>query len=186
VIVVASGIFSTRGPLCKSRVVLVALASLSATAAISPGTEPARPIDVYLIGGQSNATGQEYMANLPGEFVPDPRVLLFHSGRPHLNSGAEPNAWVPLRQASEAPDRFSPELGFGNRLQELMPDRRIALIKHAHSGTKFFSRRNPGRDASDREHFGPQFRISVDTVERGFGGLRDRGYYPTSRRHVHA
>lgn len=164
-----------------SRVVLVALASLSATAAFSPGTEPARPIDIYLIGGQSNATGQGYMANLPEDFVPDPRVLLFHSGRPHLDSGADPNAWVPLRQASESPDRFGPELGFGNRVQELLPDRKIALIKYAHSGTNLFSQWKPGKDAADREHFGPQFRIFVETVERGPGDLRDRGFDPTLR-----
>jgi hypothetical protein len=139
------------------------------------------PIDVYLIGGQSNATGQGYLANLPPGVAADSHVLLFHSGKPHLNSGAEPNTWIPLRQASESPDRFGPELGFGNRLAELLPNRKIALIKHAHSGTNLFSQWNPGKDASDEEHFGPQFKIFIDTVTLGLKGLRDQGYTPTLR-----
>ena len=163
------------------RVVFVALMLSSASVTPTPGAEPGGPIDVYLIGGQSNATGQGYLANLPKDFAADPRVLLFHSGRPHLNSGASPNSWVPLRQASESPDRFGPELGFGNRLQGLLPDRKIALIKHAQSGSNLFSQWNPGRDAADRDHFGPQFKAFVETVELGLAGLRDRGYEPTIR-----
>lgn len=155
---------------------MIALAMFSA--AVARGAEP---IDVYLIGGQSNATGQGYMANLPEGVAPDARVLLFHSGRPYLNSGASPNTWIPLRQASESPDRFGPEIGFGNRLRELFPDRRIALIKHAQSGSNLYSQWNPGRDAADREHFGPQFKVFVATVGLGLQGLRDRGYEPTLR-----
>jgi hypothetical protein len=147
--------------------------------ALSSYAAPPQAIDVYLIGGQSNATGQGYLANLEKGVVPDARVMLFHSGKPHLNSGAEPNTWMPLRQASESPDRFGPELGFGNRLAELMPDRKIALIKHAHSGTNLFSQWNPGKDASDAEHVGPQFKTFVETVELGLKGLRDQGYEPT-------
>ncbi|OGV68239.1 MAG: hypothetical protein A3K19_12245 [Lentisphaerae bacterium RIFOXYB12_FULL_65_16] len=114
---------------------------------------PPTPVDVYLIGGQSNATGQGYLANLPDGVIPDARVLLFHSGG-HLHSGTEPNTWLPLRQASESPDRFGPELGFGNRLQELEPDRKLAIIKHACSGTSLFKDWAPGSDAADRVHFG--------------------------------
>jgi hypothetical protein len=40
-----------------SRVALIALTVSSASAAVAAGAGPARPIDVYLIGGQSNATG---------------------------------------------------------------------------------------------------------------------------------
>ena len=107
--------------------------------------EPAKPIDVYLIAGQSNATGQGYLANLPDGFAPNPKVLLFHSGKPHLDAGTKPNTWLPLHQASESPDRFGPELGFGNRLAELRPDRPIALIKHAHSGSTCLRIGSPAR-----------------------------------------
>jgi hypothetical protein len=97
-------------------------------AADTPQPEAGRPIDVYLIGGQSNATGQGYMRNLPPGFKIDTDVMLFNSGRPHLDSGAAPFTWLPLRQASESPDRFGPELGFGNRIAELRPGVKIAII----------------------------------------------------------
>jgi hypothetical protein len=142
---------------------------------------PANEVEVFLIGGQSNATGQGYLRNLPAGTTFDQRVMLFHSGRPHLNSGGEPNAWIPLRQASESPDRFGPEIGFGNRIQQLLPNRRIALIKHAHSGTNLFAQWNPGANATDRAQWGPQFTIFVDTVEGGLAGLRAQGYQPVVR-----
>jgi arabinan endo-1,5-alpha-L-arabinosidase len=146
----------------------------------APSAAP-KPVDVYLIAGQSNATGQGYLKNLPAGFAPDQRVLLFNSGRPHLNSGAPADTWIPLRQASESPDRFGPELGFGNRIQELSPNHTIALIKHAHSGTNLYAQWNPGASPADTAGQGPQFRIFVQTVEQGLQGLRDQGYTPILR-----
>jgi lysophospholipase L1-like esterase len=139
------------------------------------------PIDVYLIGGQSNATGQGYVRNLPKDFKIDEGVMLFHSGKPHLNSGGQPDTWMPLRQASESPDRFGPELGFGNRIQELSPGHKIALIKHAHSGTNLFAQWNPGQDAKDAAHWGPQFKAFVEAVDAGLAALKARGYQPALR-----
>ena len=153
---------------------------LTALSSASAG-EPVLPIDVYLIGGQSNATGQGYMANLAQDIVPDTRVMLFHSGKPHLNSGAEPNSWLALRQASESPDRFGPELGFGNQIKKLMPDKKIALIKHAHSGSNLYIQWNPAKDAADSTHFGEQYKTFVETVELGLKGLRDMGFTPAIR-----
>src|SRR4051794_10578232 len=71
------------------------------------------PVDVYLVAGQSNATGQGRLANLPTGFAPDTRVWLYHSHC--LNSGAAPFTWVPLRAASETVQKFGPELTFGGR-----------------------------------------------------------------------
>jgi hypothetical protein len=138
-------------------------------------------IDVYLIGGQSNATGQGYVAKLPADFVIDTSVMLYSSGPPHLDSGSTPNTWIPLRQDSESPDRFGPELGFGNHIKELYPDRRIAIIKHAHTGTSLYSDWAPGADASDSAGFGPQFQVFVATVGPALQGLRDMGLDPVIR-----
>ncbi|MGC9355792.1 MAG: hypothetical protein ACP5D9_18240, partial [Mariniphaga sp.] len=38
-----------------------------------------KEIDVYLIGGQSNATGQGYMKNIPDDFEIDKSVHFFYS-----------------------------------------------------------------------------------------------------------
>jgi hypothetical protein len=159
---------------------LLKLLVIAVLAVARASAEPAKPIDVYLIGGQSNATGQGYLANLPGDFKPDRGVLLYHSGN-HLNSGEKPNAWLPLHQASESPDRFGPELGFGNRIQQRMPGRKIALIKHAFSGTNLYAQWHPGSDADDRSHWGPQFKTFVETVDGGLAALRRQGYEPTIR-----
>lgn len=144
------------------------------------GTDPLE-VDVYLIGGQSNATGQGYIKNYPAGLVPNMNVSLYHSGAPHLNSGATPNTWIPLRQASESPDRFGPEIGFGNEIQALYPTRKIYLIKHAHSGTNLYQDWVPGGTNTDSAAFGPQFQVFVATVDGGLKGLRDKGLHPVIR-----
>ncbi|MDP9174216.1 MAG: sialate O-acetylesterase [Planctomycetota bacterium] len=172
---------SIHALVCLSTFLASALGQEPSTRASSQPAGSLGTIDVYLIGGQSNATGQGYLANLPVGFTIDERVSLFHSGRPHLDSGAKALSWMALRQASESPDRFGPELGFGNRLQEQFRHRKIALIKHAHSGTNLYLQWNPGADAADAAHFGPQFKIFVDTVDAGMMGLRNLGYEPMIR-----
>jgi len=137
-------------------------------------------VDIYLVGGQSNANGQGYLAKLPDDFRIDTRVLLFHSAG-NIQSGAEPNTWLPLRQASETPDRFGLEIGFGNRMMELAPESAVALIKHAWSGTNLYSDWNPGAGPDDREHWGEQFAMLVDTVGAGLAALRARGLHAIIR-----
>lgn len=38
-----------------------------------------KEIDVYLVGGQSNATGQAYVKNIPASFKIDTRVRIYYS-----------------------------------------------------------------------------------------------------------
>ena len=133
----------------------------------------AESVDVYIIGGQSNATGQGYMKNLPPLFKPDERVRIYHSGN-HLRSGSSPRTWHPLRQASESPDRFGPELGFGNRMQEHFPNRRIAIIKHAFSGSNLSTQWRP-------HPAGQQYTTFIETVDAGLTSLREQGDQPLLR-----
>lgn len=44
-----------------------------------------KEIDVYLVGGQSNATGQAYVKNIPASFKIDTRVRIYYSR--FLNKG---------------------------------------------------------------------------------------------------
>jgi hypothetical protein len=138
-------------------------------------------IDVYLVGGQSNATGQGYIRNMADSMKIDTTVLIFHSGKPHLNSGKEPFTWQPLRQASESPDRFGPELGFGSKIHQLYPKNTIALIKHAHSGTNLYKQWYPGKNEQDTAHWGVQFKVFVQTVDSGLYELKKMGYKPVIR-----
>jgi hypothetical protein len=138
-------------------------------------------IDVYLIGGQSNATGQGYMRNMADSMAVDTTVIIFHSGKPHLNSGKQSFTWQPLHQASESPDRFGPELSFGTKIHQLYPQKNIALIKHAHSGTNLYKQWYPGKNQQDTLNWGPQFKAFVQTVDSGLRQLVKLGYKPVIR-----
>jgi hypothetical protein len=154
-----------------------------AGAAGGAGGSDASAIDIYLIAGQSNATGQGYTKNIPSSFVIDTRVQLYHSA--DIISGAAANTWIPLRHASEAPDaagdRFGPELGFGTNIQALYPDRRIGIIKHAKSGTNLVLNWAPGSSPADTANLGLEFQTFVATVDGGLQALRDQGLHPVIR-----
>lgn len=66
-----------------------------------------KEIDVYLVGGQSNATGQAYVKNIPASFKIDTRVRIYYSR--FLNKGEGSEQWNPLCQASETKNKFGIE-----------------------------------------------------------------------------
>ncbi len=154
----------------------LAAAAVGTVGKVPPGT----PVDVFIVAGQSNATGQGYMRNLPKNFTINRHVLLYHSAG-DTQDNAPAYQWIPLRQASESPDRFGPELSFGDRMQEFYPHRRIALIKQAWSATDLYSQWNPGAGNHDVSHWGPQFRLLVKTVDGGMAALRRLGFKPVIR-----
>lgn len=137
--------------------------------------------EVYLLGGQSNATGQGYMGNRADTMGINPSVMLFHSGKPHLDCGGTAYNWEPMHQASESPDRFGPELGFSSAIKPSITGATIALIKHAHSGTNLYADWNPGETASDSASWGLQFREFMSTANRGIEMLQAMGYEPVIR-----
>ena len=138
-----------------------------------------KPIEVILIGGQSNATGQGYIKNIPVEFHTSQSVLFFYSK--WLNGGGKPMQWGPLCQASESPDKFGVELSLGTSLQSLWPDKKIALIKHALSGSDLYNLWSPGKHQKDTINFGKEYKKFAYTVESGLQELYELGYEPTIR-----
>ena len=139
-------------------------------------TENKKPIDVYLIGGQSNATGQGYIKNIPTYFKLDQSVQFYYSRE--LGGGGVPLQWGLLCQASETPDRFGPELSMGTALKKAYPDREIAMIKHGLSGSNLYYHWNPGKDKSDSINFGPEYKKFINTVVAGLKDLERQGYKP--------
>jgi len=135
-----------------------------------------KEIDVYLIGGQSNATGQGYMKNIPSDFEINKSVQFFYSQQ--LGGGGAAMEWVPLCQASETPDKFGVELSMGTTLKKINPDREIALIKHALSGSNLYNQWAPGKNKNDTENFGPEFIKFIHTVENGLKELEAKGFEP--------
>lgn len=134
-------------------------------------------VDVYLIGGQSNATGQGLVANLPQSFVIDKEVMLFYSK--YTNKGENSMKWMPLCPASESKERFGVELSLGNRLHHYYPTRKIAIIKHALSGSNLYSQWNPGNVAGSEQ--GLEYKKFIETVIDGLAELKKLGYEPLIR-----
>ncbi len=158
--------------------ILVLILACTKTAGVDTD-EKLKPIDIYLIGGQSNATGQGYMKNIPNDFNIDQSVQFFYSK--YLSGGGVPMQWGPLCQASEKSDKFGIELSMGTMLKQLNTNTEIALIKHALSGSNLYAQWRPGEHNKDENNFGPEFMKFVDTVELGLKDLEKQGYQPNIR-----
>ena len=137
----------------------------------------AQEVDVFLIGGQSNATGQGYVRNIPAIFKVDTTVWFYYSR--FLNQGEGGGQWTALCQASETRDKFGVELSLGTKLQSLYPKRRIALIKHALSGSNLYKQWNPGNRPGDVR--GEEYVKFVETVKNALVDLKKQGYRPIIR-----
>ena len=134
-------------------------------------------IDIVLIGGQSNATGQAYVRNIPSQFKTDPDVQIYYSKGTNKGQGSE--QWKPLCPASESLDRFGVELTLGTELHKLLPNRKIALIKHALSGSNLYQQWNPGNRPGQQR--GAEYAKFMETVNKGMAELRKQGHTPTIR-----
>lgn len=134
-------------------------------------------IDVYLIGGQSNATGQGYVRNIPASYKINTSVHFYYSK--YLNRGKGSETWKELCQASESFDKFGIEIGLGTELKKLFPNREIALIKHGLSGSNLYEQWNPGNRPGEKQ--GSEFTKWITTVKQGLNKLKEKGYKPVVR-----
>lgn len=144
---------------------------------VLPASLRAGDINVILIGGQSNATGQGYVRNIPPCFTTDERVLIYYSG--YLKGTKPAERLVPLSPASESPDRFGVELSLGTALQKKFPQKKWAIIKHALSGSNLFRQWNPGKTSGDGQ--GEEYVKFLRTVSAGLEALKREGYTPVLR-----
>jgi len=159
---------------------LIRLLSLSVLLPAALAQADGVDIDVFLLGGQSNAGGRGVISELPDSSVLyNTGIMLYHSAS--MNSGQPARQWTTLRPASNSAGNFGPEIGFGNRMAEFYPGRKIAIIKHAVGGTDLGADWNPGTNSSDMDHFGPQFMTFVETVDSGIESLIAQGYTPVIR-----
>ena len=134
------------------------------------GTMDKGPIDVYLLGGQSNMRGIALADNLPSDLLDIPEILYYQAG-----SGL--TTLQPAAGGADGP-LFGPEIGFGERLRNLQPGQPIALIKYAVDGTALETQWKPGSDSSDTANWGPQFSGFVTTVNNGLASLTADGWQP--------
>lgn len=156
---------------------LVLLVFMSCVSFLSVQEGQSQIVDVFLIGGQSNATGQGYVRNIPRSFEVDTTVMFYYSR--YLNGGKGGERWLPLCQASESEDKFGVELSLGSSLHKKYPDKNIALIKHALSGSNLYKQWNPGN--MEGETRGEEYSKFIETVKDGLAKLREKGYTPVLR-----
>lgn len=103
---------------------------------------------LFYLGGQSNMVGYGYNKDLPDSLNKTYKdVYIFHGSTADdgANNGGV-GIWEPLKpghgeghsasaKGNQFSDRFGLELSFADRLQELYPNQKIALIKYAKGGT---------------------------------------------------
>jgi hypothetical protein len=146
------------------------------TLAVVPGQGP---IDVYLLGGQSNMTGSAYLEDLPADLHTIPELLLYVGAAPNIKTSLD-DTLIPLQIHSfgSSGDTMDPSIGFGERMRELDPCGKIALIKFAYNGSNLHSDWNPGADAADTANRGVRFASFVSTVDAGLTALEAEGWTP--------
>lgn len=134
--------------------------------------QPARAqttYDVYFLGGQSNMDGFGTSSDLPDHLEAfEPRVMIFHGNpAPDDSSGGGRGVWTPLRpghgygfhsdgSANHYSERFGVELTFAERMSELEPGARIALIKYSRGGTSIDAAAAGPFGSWDHEYGGPE------------------------------
>jgi hypothetical protein len=142
-------IVRTRGLITTQAAVLAALALAGPLGAQTR-------YRLYFLGGQSNMDGYGRTEELPENLPENLRaslagVMIFH-GNPAPDGGelGGQGVWAELRPghgagfqsdgvANTYSERFGVELTFAQRLRELDPDARIALIKYSRGGTSIDS-----------------------------------------------
>ena len=99
----------------------------------------AKEYHVYILGGQSNMVGYGMTADLdPEEQKPVDGVMIFQGRNEKDNKvGRGGNGkWETLAPGQGNWAKcFGPELFFGRKMKELYPDRNIAIIKYARTGS---------------------------------------------------
>lgn len=135
------------------------------------------PVDVYLLGGQSNMAGLADTNGIPSGQETVDGILYYYSSvlyGPSASNVLHTN----VTPAGYAAGMFGPEIGFANRIKQLRPGATLALIKYAVGGSSLYLNWKPGANATDTANWGPQFSGFVSTVNSGLAALRSAGYQP--------
>ncbi|CAD7694829.1 unnamed protein product [Ostreobium quekettii] len=148
------------------------LVALSATAS---GVE----FDVFLIGGQSNASGRGNTADIPvGSPLAIPQTdvqFYWHKTLGNVSNGnlaqdqiidLQPGSGHGRNSPAGHPSEFGSELSFGRTLAEAFPQRNIMLVKYGHGGSNLHTQWASGGD---------MYNTFVDTVEAALAVLDLRG-----------
>jgi hypothetical protein len=137
---------------------------------ITGGAAHAGTVDLFLFAGQSNMVGGASVAGLPMNVLP-PRHDVQYSWRLHTGQGVnESDGFGPLQHLGGMGlgTTFGPELSFGHRVADALPDRDFAIAKFAVNGSSLDSRWGP-----DDNILFPEF---MDYAQRQIAALEDAGH----------
>ena len=133
------------------------------------GEPPPSPVQIYLLGGQSNMDGYAYVTGLPPSLqLSQDDVSIYWSGRPQWSALA-PSSYGTLYYGTEY---FGPEVTFGRTMADARPDETIALLKYAIGGTDLAVCWNPGESDTDPV-MGDCYRGWLSTVRDGLEAMED-------------
>lgn len=140
-------------------------------AAGDTGSAPPRPVQVYLLGGQSNMDGGGFVTGLPPSLqLAQDDVRLFWSGRGLWQGLSPASTWS--RYGSG--EYFGPEVTFGRAMQDATGDAAVAVIKHAVGGTNLADCWDPGASRADASQ-GSCYRDFLATVDAALAALDAEG-----------
>ncbi|MSQ03824.1 MAG: hypothetical protein EXR71_18375 [Myxococcales bacterium] len=151
-------------PICGDGTVERDGACVAEAAGDTDSGEALPPLDVYILAGQSNMDGYAYLSGLPPSWrTADPRVPMYWSGWGEFRD---------LQPTSYGGAYLSgPEVSFGRTLADA--GHRLAIVKHAVSGTDLANFWYPGATPGDASA-GEGFAVLVDSLDAAKAEL-DRG-----------
>ena len=140
-------------------------------------------VEVYLLGGQSNADGYGQSDLLLAKHAAPQEKVLFFQGNGGGFSPLPEHSWISLQAGSGSKKknagRFGPELSFGFMMQRAQKPAsgRIALIKYTVGGSNLQKQWRAGGDGSTCGD-GPMYCGFQETISEGLSALKIR--YPNA------
>jgi len=134
-------------------------------------------LHIILVGGQSNAVGQDSSDDLPSSLrKPQDDIPFFYAVVPHKGGAMHDPVYTTLRPgASHVENGVGPEISFGKEVaayyDRKAPNDRVAIIKFAHGGTNLYSQWKAGGDATT-EGDGGVYRNFQKVVGLGLEALK--------------
>ena len=138
---------------------------------------PRSVVHVILVGGQSNAVGQESAKDLPAVYrEPRQNIPFYYQVEPQKGRTPTEPVYTTLRPgASKVEDGMGPEVSFGIKLEETLRKAgskdRVAIIKYAVGGTNLFAQWKAGGDGTTKGD-GPVYRAFQKVVSQGLETIK--------------
>ncbi|WP_218932370.1 sialate O-acetylesterase [Adhaeretor mobilis] len=143
--------------------------------ALVPILARAEKVNVFLIGGQSNADGRAAISGLPTELQAVQGDIAIHWATAGNGSSSLNQSGYSLLMPgfSNSSGSFGPEVTFGRAMADFYADRgeHVALIKHAQGGTGLETHWQAGGDAT-QDNDGFVYRLFQEVVDTGMTNIQ--------------